>query len=321
MNSEVAPSATRVLAIVGATATGKSEIAVKVAALLGSCEIVSADSMQIYRGMDIGTAKPGKELTALVPHHLVDIIDVDEEFSAARFQKLARDAIVEMTARGRLPILVGGSGLYIRAVIDPLDFSADRPDSVERRRLEELGRTEMKALIGILREIDPEALDHVDLKNPRRVTRAVEAAQRSGKTFTERYTEWQRRRSIYNLLMVGLKIPREQLTQRIERRIDAMIEAGLEREVRALLSESGALSTTALQALGYKEIIAHIRGELTLPESVELIKVRTRRFSKRQMTWFRRDPRIHWIEVGDEDQQTVAERIFNLVKEKEFIVN
>ncbi len=321
MNHVVAQPATKVLAIVGPTASGKSDIAVKVALRLGSGEIISADSMQVYREMDIGTAKPDHELTGAVPHHLLDILDPSDDFSAAQYQEVARVSISEVAARGELPILVGGSGLYVRAALDRLTFPADQPGSDLRAELEELGRADMDALVEVLRTVDPAALEHVDLKNPRRVTRAIEAARRTGKTFTDRHENWHKRHSVFNLLMVGLRLPRERLVNRIERRVDAMISAGLEDEARALTERERGISSTAAQALGYKEFFAYFRNERTLAESIELIKTRTRQFSKRQMTWFRAETRINWIDLADGDSDAAADRILELVMEKRFIVN
>jgi tRNA dimethylallyltransferase len=310
-----------VLVIVGPTATGKSEAAVNVALKLGGCEIVSADSMQIYRGMDVGTAKPGPGLLSAVPHHLIDIMDPCDDYSVADFQVSARRAIADISARGNLPILVGGSGLYIRAAIDPLDFPAEPIGSPRRAELEELERDDPEALTAILKVVDPEALDHVDLANPRRVIRAIEAVERTGRSFTARREEWLRRRSIYNALLVGLTMPRDRMIEQVENRVDRMVAGGLLEEARRLTTAGKPLSRTAAQALGYKELFAFLRGEEDMAAAVEQIKIRTRQFAKRQMTWFKADPRVNWIDVSGVDPETVADRINALVIEKRFIVS
>lgn len=308
----------RLLVIAGPTAAGKSAVAVAVALSLGDCEIVSADSMQVYRGMDIGTAKPDARLRAAVPHHLLDIITQTEDFSAADYQTRARAAIKEIHGRGNLPILVGGSGLYIRAAIDKLEFEAEPPGSKRRLQLERLEKDDPEALIPILRSVDPEASAHVDLNNPRRVIRAIEAAERTGKSFSLRYAEWNRRESVYDTLMIGLRPPREELVARIEKRVDRMMADGLVDEVRSLVAGGEQISRTAAQALGYKEFIAYLRGERGIDETVDLIKTRTRQLAKRQMTWFKADPRIEWVPAGGGVDP--VDEILGLVKKKRFIV-
>ncbi len=311
----------KVLALVGPTATGKSEVAVAFALREGGCEIVSADSMQVYRNMDIGTAKPGSELTSAAPHHLIDIVEPHEEFTVVQFQAAARAAIAEICERRHLPLLVGGSGLYVRAVVDPLDFHADEPGTKRRKELEELAAESLEALLERLEAVDPEALDHVETGNPRRVIRAIEAFERTGLPFTVRRRRWQERRSIYDLMIVGLTLPRAELIARIDARVDRMVESGLVEEVRAVYEQNGGLSKTAAQALGYKEFGAYLRGEQSLDGALEDIRVRTRQFAKRQMTWYRADPRVHWLDVTGLEAGNVAERISALVNEKRFIVS
>jgi tRNA dimethylallyltransferase len=306
----------KLLVIVGPTATGKSEIAVTVARRLDG-EVISADSMQVYRGMDIGTAKPGPEMLAAVPHHLIDVIGPSEYFTVATFQKAARAAIETVMQKGRLPILVGGSGLYVRAAIDPLDFPTSRPGSRLRAELEGLGPERLAAR---LRELDPGAAITIDHANTRRVIRAIEAVVEGQEPLAVREARWRRRRAVYDVLMVGLIVPRPILYERIEQRVDQMIAAGLEDEVRRLMEAPEGLSTTARQALGYKELIDRLEGRISLEEGVELIKRRTRQFAKRQLTWFRADPRIVWLDVDGERPEQTAERIIELVKAKGFIV-
>jgi tRNA dimethylallyltransferase len=306
----------KLLVVVGPTATGKSEIAVTVARRLDG-EVISADSMQVYRGMNTGTAKPGPEMLAAVAHHLIDVIDPSEHFTVATFQKAARAAIEAVMQKGRLPILVGGSGLYVRAVIDPLDFPTSRPGSRLRAELEGLGPERLAAR---LRELDPDAAITIDHANTRRVIRAIEAVVEGQEPLAVREARWRRRRAVYDVLMVGLTLPRPILYERIEQRVDQMIAAGLEDEVRRLMKSPEGLSTTARQALGYKELIDRLEGKISLEQAVELIKRRTRQFAKRQLTWFRADPRIVWLDVDGEGPEQTAERIIELVKAKRFIV-
>ncbi len=307
--------------IVGATATGKSEVAVVLAGRLGRCEIISADSMQIYRGMDIGTAKPPRLLQNKVPHHLIDIVDPNEDFTVSQFQGIARKTVGEIVDRDHLPILVGGSGLYVRAVIDPLDFPTDLPDSPKRLELEDLARLDQEGLHARLERADPGASARIDLGNDRRVIRAIEAAEGAGVTFLQRRRLWQERRSIYEVFMVGLYIPRTELIQRINSRVERMIEEGLVDEARRLFEKIGAPTRTASQALGYKELRRHLQGEESLEAAVERIKIRTRQYAKRQMTWYKADPRIVWLDVADRSSKETARVIETLVNESQFIIS
>ncbi|MDP1808715.1 MAG: tRNA (adenosine(37)-N6)-dimethylallyltransferase MiaA, partial [Actinomycetota bacterium] len=293
VTSEATRAPIKVLAIVGPTATGKSEVAARLARLVDG-EIVSADSMQVYEKMDIGTAKPTAEILALAPHHLIGFIDPSQDYSVAQFQAAARGVIEEIRKRRRLPIIVGGSGLYVRSIIDPLDFPAGEPHSRLRSELAALGRGDPAALVERLRKIDPQAAAGVDTKNTRRVITAIEAAMRGAEAYEDRQARWRKRAAVHDAVIVGLRMPRERLNALIDARVDEMIEAGLEDEVRQLAAGPKNLSVTAAQALGYKEFSAHFEGRLTREEAIELIKRRTRQFAKRQMTWFKADPRVVW---------------------------
>lgn len=309
----------KLLLIVGPTATGKSAIAAGLAAEVNG-EIVSADSMQVYRGMDIGTAKPDRALLELVPHHLLSFVDPASEFSVAQFQQRARAVIAEMHTRGALPVVVGGSGLYVRAVIDPLDFPAGSPDSALRRELTDLEAADPKALIDKLQAIDPHGAANIDLQNTRRVVRAIESAL-AGETYADRLRRWRRHEALYDVLIVGLRIDRQRLKTLIDLRVDEMVEAGLEDEVKRLTTGGHGLSSTAAQALGYKEFIDFFEGRATRDEAIDLIKRRTRQFAKRQLTWFRADPRIVWLNVDDRTLGDVVAEIVALVRGKGFIVS
>jgi len=308
----------KVVAIVGPTGVGKSAAAAAFAKLVNA-EIVSADSMQIYRSMDIGTDKPPAQILKSVPHHLIDIIGIKENFSVALYQQLARKAISEISAGGRLPLVVGGSGLYIRAALDPLEFPAGKLSSSFRRRLEEKAKTDSKALWSQLNEADPEAAVKIPPENSRRIIRALEVIEETGELFSQKSREWRERRSIYKTFFIGLFMERAELYSRIEKRVDRMMERGLLEEARILFKQGATVSVTARQALGYKELLDFLDNKLTLDEAVALIKQRSRRYAKRQMTWFRADARIHWLSVDKLDCARTAEAMKSLVTKEKFM--
>lgn len=284
---------TRVCALVGPTAVGKTTVALRVAESLGA-EIVSVDSMQVYRGMDIGTDKATAEMRARVPHHLLDLYEPDHELTVAEFQRMAHEAIEDIAARGRVPLLVGGSGLYFRAVVDDLDFP---PRSVELRtslegRAEELGA---EVLHEQLRELDPVAASRMEPNNARRIIRALEVIELTGRPFSAN-TAWERYESRYDLRVAGLQRPRDELYQRIAERVDLMLQRGLIEEVRGLAGVG--MSTTARQALGYKQILDASRDQIDEAVRDEIVRA-TKRFARRQLSWFRADPRIEWFEATD----------------------
>lgn len=281
-------------AVVGPTASGKSAVAMAVAERLGDVELVSIDSMQVYRGMDIGTAKPNGEERVRVRHHLLDLVDPSEEFTVAEFQRAYRSTLGEIAGRGNRALLVGGTGLYHRAVIDELDLPGEWPDV--RRRLEaeaqEVGTATLHARLATL---DPAAAARMEPTNTRRVVRALEVVQGSGRPFSsfgpglDAYPPTE-------VAQLGLRWDRAVLADRIERRVHDMVGAGLVAEVERILA-AGGFSRSAGQALGYKEIAAHLAGALGLDEAVDQIVVRTRQFAVRQLRWFQRDPRVRWIDV------------------------
>jgi len=310
----------KILVIVGPTATGKSEVAARLAGLVDG-EIVSADSMQVYKGMDIGTAKPSAAILALAPHHLIGFIEPSVDYSAAQFQTAAREVIEQIRERRHVPVVAGGSGLYVRAIIDPLDFPAGEPDSQLREELAVLAAHDPEALAQRLKKIDPQAAVGVDIKNVRRVITAIEAAERGAESYRDRQARWRRRESVYEAVIIGLTMSRERLRDLIDARVDEMIEAGLEDEVSQLTEGPKSLSVTAAQALGYKELIAHLEGRLSRDEAIELIKIRTRQFAKRQMTWFKADPRVIWLNVDRQSPESLTREIAELVKAKGFIVS
>ena len=287
---------TGAVAIVGPTASGKSAVALAVAERLGDVDLLSIDSMQVYRGMDIGTAKPSPEERARVPHHLLDLVDPSHDFTVAEFQRAYRDAVADIASRGRRMILVGGTGLYHRAVIDDLDLPGEWPE-IRSGLLAEAELLGPEPLHARLATLDPAAAARIEPGNTRRTVRALEVCVGSGRPFSS----FGPGLDVYPqtpIVQIGLRWDRDVLAARIERRVRAMIDAGLVDEVRAL--RASGLSRTASQALGYKELLAHLEGAQPLDGAVEQIVVRTRQFAVRQLRWFQRDPRVRWVDVADD---------------------
>ncbi|MGI6131856.1 MAG: tRNA (adenosine(37)-N6)-dimethylallyltransferase MiaA [Bacillota bacterium] len=286
------------LAIVGPTASGKSAVGMALARRLDG-EIVSADSMQVYRGMDIGTAKPSRGEQAEIRHHLIDVADPDEVFSVARYQELAGTAIAEAAARRKLPIMVGGTGLYVDAVVRGFLFPDEGRNPAVRARLEREAATSAlgaPALHARLATCDPEAARRIHPNDLRRIVRALEVFEVTGRPITEL-----RRKHVpmnaYNTRLFGLTMPREALLGRIDARVDQMVAAGLVDEVRRLLQMGYDPDATAMQAIGYKEFVTYLAGREGLEQAIDAVKLETRRYAKRQMTWFRRHDDIEWIDV------------------------
>lgn len=280
--------------IVGPTASGKSTLADRVASELGS-EVVSVDAMQVYRGMDIGTAKTHPdELRA--PIRMVDIASIAEPYSVALFQRDARRCVDEIVSRGRPAVLCGGTGLYLDAVIDEMELPSGEVGSEVRRRYEDLSRREgPEALHGLLKERDPRSADLIEPNNVRRVVRALELLE-AGVSYADRNEHLRRRAPHYASRIWAITMDRERLHRRIGERVDEMFEAGLVDEVARLMDEGLVRESTAGQAIGYKEVIAALSGECTIEEARELIKTRTRRYAKRQLSWIRRDGRCTWLD-------------------------
>jgi tRNA dimethylallyltransferase len=280
----------RVVALVGPTGAGKSALALSLAERLDA-EIVAVDAFTVYRGMDVGTAKPDVGDRARIPHHMIDVLDPGEECGVAWFQRTAREAIGRVRARGRTPLLVGGSGLYLRAVVDPLEFP---PTDFElRSRIEGRYRGDPVAAHNALRDVDPATAARIDPRNLRRSVRALEVLTLTGRAFSDWRRAWETYASIYpDLRVVGLDLPRAQLTARLDSRVEGMLRAGLIDECRALAA--GRISHTARQAIGYAEMLDHIAGVCDLDTAVERITTRTRRYASRQRRWFGLDPRVRW---------------------------
>ncbi|NJP47543.1 tRNA (adenosine(37)-N6)-dimethylallyltransferase MiaA [Actinacidiphila epipremni] len=283
----------RVIAVVGPTAAGKSDLGVALARALGG-EVINADSMQLYRGMDIGTAKLTPDERQGVPHHLLDIWDVTQAANVADYQRLARAEIDRLHAAGRVPVLVGGSGLYVRAAIDPLEFPGTDP--AVRARLEaELELRGPGALHARLAALDPAAAQLILPSNGRRIVRALEVVEITGRPFTASLPESGAAESVYDTVQIGVDVPRPVLDERIVRRVDRMWAAGLVDEVRALEAAGLREGRTASRALGYQQVLASFAGACTDEEARAETARATRRFARRQDSWFRRDGRVHWL--------------------------
>ncbi len=286
----------KILVIVGPTASGKTRMAVELAKAHNG-EVVSADSMQIYRRMDIGTAKPTAEEMDGVPHHMIDVADPEEDFSVARYVELASACVDDILARGKLPIVAGGTGLYVDSLLSGRTFAAFSPESALRKELEEeLAERGGEAMLEELSRVDPEAAARLHPNDHKRIVRALEVYRSTGKTISEHNRETQALPPRYEALTIGLNFQdRADLWARIDARVDQMAADGLEREVRELLSSGLSPRCTAMQAIGYKEFVAAVEGDMTWREAEELVKLRSRQYAKRQLTWFRRNPAVHWL--------------------------
>lgn len=283
----------KVIVIVGPTASGKSVCAIELAKRIDG-EIVSADSMQIYKEMNIGTAKVTNEEMSGVKHYMINIVNPDEDFNVAMYKKMAEEALEEIVSKGKMPIVVGGTGLYINTLVNGIEFSEIDKDEEYRKELEK--KVSVEGIDGIyeeLKSVDPEAANIIDKNNVRRVIRALEIYKVTGKTKTELDKE-SIKETKFDFLMYGIKTDREELYNRINKRIDYMMEQGLVSEVEEL-NKKYKMSKTALQGLGYKEVIEYINGNCNYDEMIEKLKMETRRYAKRQITWFKRDERITWV--------------------------
>jgi tRNA dimethylallyltransferase len=289
--------------IAGPTAVGKSEIALRLAEQAGG-EIVSVDSMQVYRGLDIGTAKPSAAERARAPHHLIDIRDLTESFDAAQFIRLAQKAVEEIRSRNKIPVFCGGTGLYFKAFLSGL---GEAPSANPELRAE-LEALPFDTLLRELRERDVEAYEKIDKQNPRRVIRAVEVIRLTGKKYSEQRAEWKAPGAVpAQKSFFCLSRQPADLHKRINARVDEMFRRGLVDETRELLKHGLEQNKTAMQAIGYRQVVEHLRGEHNLAETIEQVKIRTRQFARRQLTWFRRQLDAEWIELKpDEPLETMV---------------
>lgn len=309
------PKPNMLIAVVGPTASGKTALAIALAKELGG-EIVSADSMQIYRGMDIATAKPTPEEMAEVPHHLIGFWPPEKHFSVAQYAVLAREKIDDILRRGRVPVLCGGTGLYIKAIVDHIQYEEETGgDAVLRERLRR--QAQDKGNLAVWRQLqamDPQTAERIHPNNLGRVIRAIEVMQVSGRSIREQEERSRQAPCPYHVLQIGLRYRnRENLYERIGRRVDAMAEAGLLEEARAVRQQG--LTATAAQAIGYKELYDWMDGTLPLEEALENLKRSTRRYAKRQLTWFGADARIRWIEPDAlQAGETVTEQAMRIIE-------
>ena len=286
----------KIVCVVGPTASGKTKMGVAIAKRFGG-EVVSVDSMQIYRGMTVGTAAPTAEEMEGVPHHMIAVADPSESWSVARFTEAADACVQDILRRGKLPVLVGGTGLYLDALVRGNRFAEGHAGTAVREALQKRMAVEgAAALLQELRAIDPEAAEKLHLKDEKRILRALEVWQETGKTITEHNRETQAVPDKYEAVYIGLDFEnRDDLRARIDRRVDIMVEQGLLQEVRGLLSSGIPRTATALQAIGYKQFLAVEEGRATVEEAVEEVKLRSRQYAKRQLTWLRRNEAIHWL--------------------------
>ncbi|MBZ9572617.1 tRNA (adenosine(37)-N6)-dimethylallyltransferase MiaA [Patescibacteria group bacterium] len=277
----------KLIVILGPTASGKTALAIKLAKKFNG-EIVSADSRQVYQGMNIGTGKTTKKEMASIPHYLIDVVKPNQEFNVAVYKKLAIEKIKDVQKKEKLPFLVGGTGLYIGAVVDNIEFPKVTP---QRKLRKELEKKSAKELFEIYKKLDPEGAKFIEKENKRRLVRAIEVCEVTGKPFFE---QRKKGKPIFEVLQIGVKLPREELKKRISKRIDKMIELGLEKEVKKLVKKYGWISS--LQTIGYQEWLPYFEGKINKKEATaEKIKTHTLQFAKRQETWFKKDKRIKWV--------------------------
>jgi tRNA dimethylallyltransferase len=306
--------------LTGPTAVGKTKLSIALAKAIGG-EIISADSMQVYKHMDIGSAKIRPEEMQGVPHYLVDALEPSEEFHVVRFQEMAKQAMKEIRSHGHIPILVGGTGFYIQAIVNDIDFTENEA-SPYRQELEQLSEEKGAAwLHEKLREVDPESAQAIHTNNVKRVIRALEFYRMTGTKISAHNEEQREKSSPYNFAYFVLNDDRAKLYARIEQRIDEMLSEGLVDEVRRLKQMGYHRGMVSMQGLGYKEILAYLDGECTLEEAVEILKRDTRHFAKRQLTWFRREREVIWMEKEEYayDEQAILSAMLEVLKEKEII--
>lgn len=308
--------------LAGPTAVGKTSLSIRLAKETGG-EIISADSMQVYRHMDIGSAKITKEEMEGVPHYLVNVLEPEEEFNVVRFQQMAKEAAERIWKKGKIPLVVGGTGFYIQALLYDIDFTENDGDESYRRQLERKASDEEgdSELYEILKTVDPKAAQEIHPRNIKRIIRALEFYHQTGKKISEHNETQRQKESPYNYAYFVLTDERSRLYERIDRRVDLMMEQGLLDEVRYLKERGVRKDSTAMQGLGYKELYAYLEGEYPLDEAVRIIKRDTRHFAKRQLTWFKRERDVIWADksVIGQDEQKLADYMLGYLREKKII--
>lgn len=309
------------IVLTGPTAVGKTSLSIYLAKAVNG-EIISADSMQVYKGMDIGSAKIRKEEMQGVTHYLVDILEPEEEFHIVKFQELAKAALEEIYAKGKIPILVGGTGFYIQAVTRDFDFTQAEQETSYREELEQFAKEKgAEYLHEKLREVDSKSAENIHANNVKRVIRALEFYHQNGTPISEHNEEQKQQMSPYNLAYFVLTAPREILYERIDRRVDQMMEEGLLEEVKSLRERGCHRGMVSMQGLGYKEILAYLEGEYPLEEAVRILKRDTRHFAKRQLTWFRREQDVIWVdkEQFHWNEAEILEYMMSVLKEQDLL--
>ncbi|KAF5053806.1 tRNA dimethylallyltransferase [bioreactor metagenome] len=289
----------KIIVIVGPTAVGKTYVSIELAKKLGT-EIISADSMQIYKGMDVGTAKIKTEEMQGIKHHMIDLVYPDENYSVSDFKREAEKNIDEIISRGKVPVIVGGSGLYVNSLIYDLDFSNAKSNEKLRDYYTYYHKEHGEdALYEKLKKIDPESAEKIHKNNVKRVIRALEVYDLTGRKFSETNTDIRKKSSKYDFILIGLSMDRKILYERINQRVDKMINEGLVEEVKSLLDKGFEKNLISMQAIGYKEIIEFLEGNITFEEAVNILKQNTRHFAKRQFTWFLKDENVKWFDIED----------------------
>lgn len=304
--------------LTGPTAVGKTKASIGLAKAIGG-EIISADSMQVYRHMDIGSAKITKEEMADVPHYLIDVLEPEEEFHVVRFQQMAKAAMADMYSRGKIPIIVGGTGFYIQALLYDIDFTENEGDSVYREKLEALAKEKGAAYLhGQLAMVDPKSAEEIHANNIKRVIRALEFYHQTGQKISEHNERERQKESHYQFCYFVLNDRRECLYERIDQRVDQMIRNGLVQEVQTLKERGCTKQMVSMQGLGYKEIFSYLEGDCSLEEAVYIIKRDTRHFAKRQLTWFKRERDVIWVQKDElnYDDKKLLQSLLESIKER-----
>ena len=308
----------RLVVLTGPTAVGKTALSTELAAAIGG-EIISADSMQVYRGMDIGSAKIRPEEMNGIRHYLIDILDPQESFDIVQFQTLAKEAMEKIYAAGHIPVIVGGTGFYIQSVVYDIDFAENDGDTAYRRMLEE--DPDPQKLHRMLEEVDPESAAEIHSNNIKRTIRALEFYHQTGKKISEHNAQEREKESPYNFAYFVLNDDRAKVYERIDRRVDLMMEEGLEDEVRRLKEAGMTQDMVSMKGLGYAELLHYLNGDYPLGVAVRLIKRNTRHFAKRQITWFKREKEVTWIDRGlyDNDERKILDAMLQVLREKGII--